>query len=235
MSANPSRINPIIATDSASGTIGGWIFNSLLDYDTNASVVPKLAKSYKFLSPTLLEFKLRDNVKWSDGKSFSAEDVLFTYETIISPKVFTPYASSFKHIKSVKIIDDKTIHVEYKYPFFKALETWMMGILPKHLLKNEKDLMTSSFNQKPIGTGPYILKNFTISSDITLHVNNEYFEGAPKLSKLIYHFLPDPTTEFMMLKSHQLDIGSLSPLQYEKQLDSKFTDFYNVYNQIYNN
>ena len=83
-------------------------------------------------------FELRDDILWSDGEAFSAKDVLFTYKTIISPKIFTPYSSSFAHIESVKMINDYKIVVKYKYPYFKALETWMMEILPMHIQENEK-------------------------------------------------------------------------------------------------
>ncbi len=232
ISANPSRVNPILATDSASGTISGWVFNSLVTYDKDGKIKLELAKSYEFTDDTTLIFKLKENVKWQDGKPFSAEDVVFTYNTIISPKIFTPYASEFRYVKSVKAIEKYTLKIKYKEPYFKALETWMMGILPKHLLKDEKDLMTSSFNQHPIGTGPYKLKGFEISKDMVLRANDDYFIHKPNIDKIIYHFIPDPSTEFLMLKSHKLDMGSLSPLQMERQIDKKFKDYYAIYEDI---
>ncbi|NOX14663.1 MAG: peptide ABC transporter substrate-binding protein [Epsilonproteobacteria bacterium] len=229
ISANPSRINPILSTDSSSSEITQWIFNSLITYDKNAKIKMMLAKSYEFKNKTTLIFHLRKNVKWSDGKPFSAKDVLFTYKTIISPKIFTPYSSSFKHIKSVSIIDDYTVKVVYKYPYFQALETWMMEILPEHILKNEKNLMTSKFNQAPIGTGPYILKKFSISSDIVLVANPNYFIHKPNIDKIVYHYLPDSSANFLMLKSGLLDVGSLTPLQLERQIDEKFKKKFSIY------
>lgn len=232
ISANPSRINPILATDSASGEISGWIFNSLVKYDKNGNIVGDLAKSFKFLDDKTIIFKLRDNVYWHDGVKFTSKDVVFTYKTIISPKVFTPYASEFRYVKDVEIIDELTIKVTYKKPYFKALHTWMMGILPEHILKDEKDLMTSRFNQNPIGTGPYKLKKFKISEDIVLEANENYFEHKPYIEKIVYHFIPDPSTQFLMLKSKKLDVGSLSPLQYERQIDEDFKSYYKIVEQI---
>jgi len=232
ISANPSRINPILATDSASGEIASWIFNSLIKYDKNGKLVGDLAKDYKFLDDKTLIFKLRDNVYWHDGVKFSAKDVLFTYKVITSKKVFTPYASDFRYVKDVKILDDYTIKVTYKKPYFKALHTWMIGILPEHILKNDKDIMTSKFNQNPIGTGPYRLKKFKISEDIVLVANERYFEHKPHIEKIVYHFIPDPSTQFLMLKSKKLDVGSLSPLQYERQIDDEFKNYYKIIEQI---
>ena len=231
ISANPSRINPILATDSASGEIAQWIFNGLFKYDKDGNITGDLAKKWKFLSPTKLWVELRSNVVWHDGKPFSAEDVLFTYRLITSPKVFTPYASDFRYVKRVKVLDPLHLLITYKKPYFKALQTWMIGMLPRHILKNDPDIMRSSFNQHPIGTGPYRLKKFEVSGDIELVANERYFLHPPYIQRLYYHFVPDPATRFLMLKSRQLDVGGLSPLQVERQIDQSFRSFYAIYEQ----
>ena len=235
ISSNPSRINPILSTDSASSQLTRWIFNALVTYDKEGVIVPELAQSYAFKDDTTLVFKLKEDVRWSDGHPFSADDILFTYKTIISPKIFTPYASGFMHILHVKKIDALTVEVKYKYPYFKALETWMMEILPEHILKNEKDLMTSGFNQTPIGTGPYTLSQFAISKDSVLQANANYFIHKPNLDKIVFHYLPDKSAEFLMLKSEKLDMGSLTPLQLERQIDGSFKEKYTIYEDIAHN
>lgn len=222
-SSNPSRLNPLIATDSASSSIAGFLFNSLVKYDESGQkIIGDLAESYRFITPTLIEFKLRRGVKWHDGKPFSAHDVLFTYNLIKAPTTITPYASDFRVIKSVKVIDDYTLHVAYEKPYFKALEIWMMGIVPKHILSRENDIMGSKFNTAPIGTGPYILKKLEFSKQIVIEANPNYFEHRPKIDKIIFHVIADPMTRFLMLKSGQIDVGGLEPMQYERQLDKIF-------------
>jgi len=235
ISANPSRLNPILSTDKTSSDVAQWLFNGLIKYDKDANIIPDLAQSYHFVNDTTLIFELKHNVQWSDGTLFTARDVLFTYETIISPKIFTPYASGFMHIEYVKMLDEFTIEVKYKYPYFKALEVWMMEILPEHKLKNEADLMTSKFNQNPMGTGPYTLTQFNISKDIVLDANPRYFIHKPNLDKIIFHYLPDRSAEFLMLKSYKLDVGSLSPLQLERQIDENFRKHYAIYEDIAHN
>lgn len=229
MAANPSRINPILSSDSASGDISGWIFNGLFTYDKDGKIIPELAESYFFEDATTLLVKLKKNVLWHDGVPLSAKDILFTYETITSPKIFTPYATNFKKVKSVQIVDQYTVRIFYKEPYFKALEIWMMGILPYHLLKDEKDLMTSSFNKNPIGTGPYKLKNLKISQDIILEVNQNYFKKVPNIEKIRYKFVPDSTTSFYMLKQKQLDLGGLNPIQLDRQIDQTFYDQFQIF------
>jgi len=223
-----------LATDSASGEISGWIFNSLIEYDKDAKIIPKLAKSWRFEDNKTLIFKLKENIKWSDEKPFSADDVVFTYKLITSPKVFTPYADEFRYVKDVIKLDRYTIKVLYKKPYFKALNTWMTSIVPKHILENEKEIMTSSFNQHPIGTGPYTIDGFEINKDILLKANPNYFIHKPYIDTITYHYIPDPATNFLMLKTKKLDVGSLSPLQVERQLDSDFKSHYSIYEKISN-
>ncbi len=231
ISANPSRINPLLATDSASGEIASWVFNGLFKYDKEGRIVGDLARSWRFEDDRHLVVHLRRNVTWHDGEPFTAEDVLFTYKLITSPKIFTPYASDFRYVQRVEMLDPYTLRITYKKPYFKALQTWMIGIVPKHILEKEKDIMTSDFNRHPIGTGPYKLAKLSISGDIELVANENYFEHPPRIKKIHYHFLPDPSTEFLMLKSFKLDVGGLTPLQLERQIDEGFRKHYRVIEQ----
>jgi peptide/nickel transport system substrate-binding protein len=228
MSSSPSRLNPILANDSASSEISDWLFSGLFKYDKDGNPTVDLAKSYNFETPTKLIIKLRDDVLWHDKEKFTSKDIIFTYEKIIDPKVFNSIKSNFKEVESVKATDDYTIEVVYKKPYFKALETWMVGILPYHILKDEKDLMTSSFNKNPIGTGSYKLKEFKQGQDIELIANENYFEGIPKIEKILYQFLPDPNTSFLYLKQRKLDLGGLTPIQVDRQLDDNFTNNYTI-------
>lgn len=93
------------------------MFNALVKYDASGKeIIGDLAQSYRFVTPTIIEFKLRHGVKWHDGKPFTASDVVFTYDLIRSPKTITPYATDFRVVKEVKVIDDFTVRVTYEKP-----------------------------------------------------------------------------------------------------------------------
>ncbi|WP_415397331.1 peptide-binding protein [Sulfurimonas sp. CS5] len=232
-SANPSRLNPLLATDSSSSEIAGFLFNGLIKYDKDSStIIGDLAENFYYESDTTLIFKLRKNVLWHDGEKFSAKDVLFTYNTLISPQVVSPYSAAFRFVESVEVVDEFTIKVKYKQPYFKALETWMMGILPEHILRDEKNLMNSTFNTEPIGTGAYKLHQLEHSKNIILVAFDDYFEGRAKIDRISFHVIADPMTRFLMLKSLALDIGSIEPMQFERQLNPDFFDKFNIYEQI---
>jgi len=232
-SSNPSRINPILATDSASSEISNYIFNGLVKYDKDAqNIIGDLAEKFYFEDNITLIFEIKSGVKWQDGEPFSAKDVLFTYELINSPQVVSPYTSTFRMVKSVEIVDELTIKVTYKEPYFKALELWMSGILPYHLLKDEKNIMSSKFNTHPVGTGPYRLIKLEFSKNIELGANDDYFEHRPKIDKIIYHVIPDANTRFLMLKTEKIDVGSLEAMQIERQIEPAFFDTYKVIEEI---
>ena len=228
MNSSPSRLNPILANDSASSEISDWLFNGLFKYDKNGNPIVDLAQSYEFKDQTTLIIKLKENVLWHDNTKFTAKDVIFTYEKIIDPKVFNSIKSNFQQVKSVKALDDYTIEVIYSQAYFKAIETWMVGILPYHLLKDEENLMTSSFNKNPIGTGSYKLKEFKQGQDIELIANDKYFEGRPNIDKILYQFLPDPNTSFLYLKQKKLDLGGLTPIQIDRQIDNDFKNKFTI-------
>lgn len=232
-SSNPSRLNPILATDSSSSEIANFIFNGLIKYDKdNSTIIGDLAKKFYFENNKTLIFELKKGVKWHDGEEFTADDVMFTYQTLVSDKIASPYSAGFRFVKYVQVINRYKVKVVYKQAYFKALETWMMGILPKHILKDEENLMNSSFNTAPIGTGPYTLYQLEHSKNIILRAYDDYFEGRPKIDEISFHVIADAMTRFMMLKSGEIDIGSVDPMQYERQLSAKFFDMFDIYEKI---
>ena len=232
-SANPSRLNPILATDSSSSEIAGFLFNGLVKYDKDLKkIVGDLAKEYFFKDEQTLIFKLHSNIKWHDGEPMGARDVLFTYETLLSEKISSPYSANFRFVKDLRIIDEHTLEVRYTKPYFKALEIWMMGILPWHILHDETNLMSSSFNTNPIGTGAYKLHQLEHSKNIVLLANESYFLGKPKIERISFHVIADPMTRFLMLQSKALDVGSIEAMEYERQLDANFLKNFNIYEQI---
>ena len=85
----------------------------------------------------VLVFQLRPDVKFQDGHTFDAEDVKFTYESIMNPKNLSPRIADYVPVKSVVVMDPHTVKITYKRLYSPAIGTWGMGILPEHLLNAE--------------------------------------------------------------------------------------------------
>ncbi len=232
LASNPSRLNPLLATDSSSGTITSYLFDGLLKYDKDANIIPALAQDFYFEDDKTLLFTLRKNVKWHDGVSFSADDVLFTFKLLMSNKLSTPYSNEFRMVKSVEKLDAYTIKVHYKKPYYKALEIWMMGIVPKHALEKVKDYMSADFNRHPIGTGPYTLKQLELAKQVILQANENYYLHKPRIERILFSIVPDASTNFYLLQKGEVDINTLTPIQLEKKVDKAFLARYKIVEQM---
>lgn len=229
-SADAKRLLPIFASDSASADISGKVFNGLTKYDKNLNIIGDLAEKWSISNDGKeIIFYLRKGVQWHDGAEFTAEDVLFTYKAITDPENPTPYSSNYGPVKELKAIDRYTVRVIYEKPFAPALESWGMGIIPKHLLEG-KDLFNSAFNRSPIGTGAYKMKDWITGQAVVLERNNEYFEGVPFFEKSISRIIPNQSTMFLELRFGGIDFMGLTPAQYKYYADkSYFKKYFNVY------
>lgn len=215
------RLNPVIANDSASGTINDQVFNGLVKYDKDIKLIGDLAERWDISNGgKTITFHLRKGVKWHDGVEFTADDCLFTYKKFVDPNVATPYSSSYMDVSRAEVVDKFTFRVTYKEPFSPALESWAMGIVPKHLLEG-KDINTDPFSRNPIGTGPYKFKEWIGGQKIVLEANSDYFEGRPNIDQFIYRVIPDSTTMFQELLSGGVDMMGLTPLQYLRKSETR--------------
>lgn len=220
IASEPQRLNPVYVSDLISSTISRLIFNGLTKIDKDARVVGDLAQSWDIKDGGReIIFHLKKDVFWHDGKEFTSEDVVFTYQTITSPAIATPHASNFGSVKDVRAIDVYTVRVLYSEPFGSALESWSIGIIPKHIIKN-KDISDNSFDRNPIGTGPYMLKQWVSGQTIQLEAFNSYHSGSPKIKKLVIRIIPDATTQLMEAKTGKVDLMEVTPDQYHTELNS---------------
>jgi len=220
--SDAKRLLPPFASDSASAEISGRIFNGLTKYDRNINIVGELAESWD-ISPDGLKiiFHLRKGVKWHDGVEFTSEDVLFTYNIITNPQTPTPYSSIYGPVEKIEAPDKYTVKVTYKEPYAPALESWGMGIMPKHFLEG-KDLTSPEVNRNPIGTGPYKLKEWVTGQKIVLEAFEDYYERRPGIAKFTARIIPDTATMFLELKFGGIDYMGLTPPQYKLQADTPF-------------
>jgi len=221
--ADAKRLLPPLAGDSTSGDIAGLLHNGLIKYDKDLKLVGELAESFQ-ASPDCREvvFHLRKGVKWHDGEEFTADDVVFTYETFTNPEVPTPYGDSFGPVESVTAVDNYTVRVVYEKPYAPALESWGMGMMPRHHLGGKKIDDEQYTRRNIVGTGPYMLKKWITGQLIELTANPDYFEGRPGIDSYIMRVIPDPATEFLELKTGGIDMMSLEPPQYKLKSGTEF-------------
>lgn len=220
--AEPSTLVPILAADSASQGICGLLFNGLLKYDKALRLTGDLAERWEVRDGGLtIRFYLRRHVRWHDGAPFTADDVQFTYHSLIDPAVRTPYRGDFERVRALTVVDPWTVDVAYAEPFAPSLSSWTMSIMPRHRLEGQ-DLHATPFARNPIGTGPYRFRRWRSAELLELDANADYFEGAPAIRGWIERVIPDEATTFLELQTEGVDLTSLTPLQYRRQTDTPF-------------
>lgn len=212
---------PFFADDVSSSTICSLVYNGLTKVDKDLNVATDLAERWEVLDGGLtIIFYLRKGVRWHDGVPFTAEDVRFTFETILDPKIGCPYISGFTDIKAIRVIDPHTVRFEYKQPYAPALLKLGMGIIPKHLFENEKDIRNSPYARAPVGTGPYRFAKWKTHQYIVLEANPDYFEHAPGIKRYVFRVIPDQAVEFLELVSGGVDSMQLTPYQFRYRSDA---------------
>lgn len=238
MSGEPSGLIPMIAGESAASAVAGNIFNSLLKYDKNLDIEGELASTW-FVSndQKTITFTLKPNLKWSDGKPLTSDDVLFTWQLVTDDNTRTPYGSDYKLVTKAETPDPQTFRVTYSQPYAPALESWAsLQILPKHLLKGQ-DINNTPFARNPVGSSYYKLENWRSGERISLVSNPYSSQGEARIEHLVSRFIPDTASQFLELLADNIDTMTLNPIQYARIFPSRpeLTRKIGLYKELGNN
>ncbi|MCX6970962.1 MAG: peptide-binding protein [Verrucomicrobia bacterium] len=166
-----------------------------------------------FLAEPLVVFTLRDRVRWHDGKPFTSRDVAFTYESIMDDAFASPRKPDFDLIQKIETPGLRTVRVTYRKPFSPALTSWMISILPAHLLEGKSpDWWASNFNRAPVGTGPFKFGEWKTNEFIRVVRNPDYFDSpGPWLDAIVFRALPDQLSLRLAFETRQVDFWTAEP------------------------
>ncbi len=181
----PTLLNPHFAVGTKDRDGSRLFYEPLAAWDRDGNLRPKLAAAIPSREDGTLAadgksviWKMKQGVKWHDGKPFTADDVVFTWAYAGDPAAATVTSGSYKDV-TVEKIDDFTVVVKFKQPTPFWADTfvgWMGCIIPKHLFGDymgakSRDAPT---NLKPVGTGPYKFKDFKPGDLVTGEINSDY-------------------------------------------------------------
>jgi len=222
---SPSAFNPAITTDGTSNNASGHtVYNRLVEFKYGTTeVVPALAESWK-VSPDgkTYTFNLIKGVKFGATKYFTptremnADDVVFSFDRQRDPahsfhKVNGGNYEFFKAmemdtlIQTIKKVDNFTIELKLAKPESPFLANLAMSFMSVHskeygdqLVKENKKENIDMF---PVGTGPFVFKSYDKDTLIRFEANKDYWQGVPKVDKLVFAITPDPNVRYQKLKA----------------------------------
>jgi peptide/nickel transport system substrate-binding protein len=206
--SEPIGLDPHTITAAASIRIFRQIYNTLVDVDDNMNFIPELAESWKQPDDLTYIFKLKEGVKFHNGREMVAEDVKYSFERVLDPEVAAIGKSYYDMIDTMEVVDNYTIKFTLKEPFAPFLTnlTSLYGaIVPKEVIEENGNLM-----QVACGTGPFKLKEWIPDNKIILEKNPDYYEeGLPKLDGIEYYVMTDESSRIAAIRTGNVHLIKL--------------------------
>jgi len=208
---DPVSLNGIYANDGASVAVLSFVFNPLTLGGENwgTEITGDLAESWSVSEDGLTwTFNLHQGVKWHDGEELTAEDVVYTFQTIqTSEAEIAPFRPRFMQGDEpiqFEAADDYTVVAHLTSPNASFFTDISVPIVPKHVLEGQ-DLREGPFNRAPVGTGPFKVVEWNTAESIVLEANEDYFRGRPCIDRLIFRIIPDEQSQVAALQTGELD------------------------------
>ncbi|GIW08284.1 MAG: ABC transporter substrate-binding protein [Dehalococcoidia bacterium] len=212
--------NPPVTLDPNGTALSSSYFYALYDaltrVDHAAKIHPGLAESWRPVSETVWEFKLR-TTKWSDGSPFTADDVKWTYEYVLDPGNKSAIASRISNVESVSAVDPQTVRIATKGPDpLMPARAFFIPILPKAYIGR---VGIQEFSLKPIGTGAFKIQEYRQGSRAVLVPNDQSWR-KPKLQEVWLLELPEASTRLAALRTGEVDAADFISRQDAQRMQS---------------
>lgn len=206
--SSPANLDPRIGVDAQSERIDNLIFDDLLSRGDNFDVAPGLAERWEIPDPLTYVFHLHHGVKFHDGRALTARDVKWTFDSLLTSKIRSAKASTYRFVDRIDVPDDFTVLFRMKEP--DAALLWnisdgAIGIVPFG--------SGSEIASHPIGSGPFKFSSSETDKEVILERNDDYWGEKAKLARVRFAIVPDTTTEALELRkgTGDLSINSLTP------------------------
>jgi peptide/nickel transport system substrate-binding protein len=222
----------IFGADQEPGTLNGFVvggdhlWTSNARYPTYAGsfiVTPKgtykndLVSSVKFTrKPFTVTYNIKKNARWSDGRPLTANDYLFTWQTIMNKQWNILSTIGYEDISRAQVINAKTFKTTYKKTF-SGWRDLFSDILPRHALEGEnfndvwRNKLDNPKTGQPLSSGPFLLQAWNKGTSMTFVRNPRYWGTRPNLDRIIYRFVPDTNTQVQQIRGGEIDILNPQP------------------------
>ena len=201
MESEPDNLDPWLSAASDTEAVFHNVFEGLVLFDETGALIPGLAKSWDISDDGLTyTFHLRDDVTFHNGKAFSAEDVVYTYEALSGLGGEEPLSSKFTNVTAINAIDDYTVELTLGEADAAFLQYTRVAVLPKGY---------EDQSSAPVGTGPFVFEKYVPGQMVVLEKNENYYDESrmPKIDEAQIYIMGDDSAVLTALQSGQLDAG----------------------------
>lgn len=231
LASDPQTLDPLFAhvdANSVEQQVARLAFEPFIDVDERGVSVPVLLDRIPTvanggISPDgrIVTYHLRTGLRWQDGVPVSAHDVVWTLHAILDDRNPVRSRAGYDRVASARALDEHTVRITLTQPWAPIVATLFsygtapQYVLPAHLLEGQTNLATSAFGAHPVGDGPYRFVSWTRGDRLVYEPNPGYWRGAPQLARIEVRIVPDPGTNYTLLRTGELDWNLLSPSQRE--------------------
>ncbi len=233
----PSFINPLLSQNNeVDAAISNIIYSGLLKNDKDGQLINNLADRYEISQDSKeYTFYIKKGIKWHDDLELTANDIIFTINTLRDPLFKSSLRQDWQGVK-VEKIDDYTIKFVLENPYFGFLENLTLGILPEHIWKNvdHDKFHLVKYNLEPIGSGPYKYVSYRKDSDgnildYKISSFKNYFQGSPYVEEINFSFYSNEQYLIDAYNGKKISgIGSVSSQNGNLDMFRKNTSLYEI-------
>jgi len=209
--SDPESLLPIAGVTAVDWCVMRNVLDHLMEFDKDFNIVPRLAEKWRWEDNKTLVMNLRQGVKFTDGAAWNAEAAKTNLDFFRTGRF--KLSVMLKSVERVDVVAPYTIRIKLSEPYTPFLNNLAVGVMQMVSPMQIKSMSPAQIGQHPIGTGPYIYKEYIQGERIVLERNKDYWEeGLPYFDKLLFRIVPDRSVRTMMLLGGEVDlVWGLSP------------------------
>jgi len=244
IAADPQTLDPLFAhadANSVEQQVARLTFEPFIDIDERGRAIPVLLDRIPTLASggisrdgRTIVYHLRPGVLWQDGVPVTSRDVVWTLHAIVDPRNPVRSQAGYDRIVRAEALDARTVRITLHDAWAPAVATFFsygtapQFVLPAHLLEKERDLAGSAFGAHPVGDGPYRFVSWSRGERLVYEPNPAWHGRTPAVPRIEVRIVPDPGTNFTLLRSGGVDWNLVSPAQREELSTSRGLRFRSV-------
>lgn len=191
--SSPTNLDPRVGNDNVSGRMFDLCCRGLIRVTPEMDYAPDIATNWETPDDKTVIFHLNPAAKFHDGRPVTAQDVKWTYESVINQTVQNTKASGYSAVERIEAPDAQTVIFRLREPNGGLFDNLNLGIIPQGSDAN-------AMKTKPISTGPYKVVEYRTDEAVELEASEHWHHGAPKIKRMTVRIIPDETTRVLELR-----------------------------------